>query len=237
MKKTFIAMTTAVAVAFLSAVGLCVRALSAPQSVGAFSERELKIVLDAGHGGVDGGVVGRKTGLKESEVNLAVTYRLKEALEDMGFSVTLTRKTDAGLYGAATKGFKKQDMLKRKEIIEETDPALVISIHQNFYPSKSTRGGQVFYRKADEGSRRLATCVQGKLNALYAGQGAKSRKEMEGEFFMLQCAPCPSVIVECGFLSNVEDEKLLSTEGWRTQLSEAVAGGVLSYFGEIGAQA
>ena len=234
MKKTFIAVVTAVVVGFISAVGLCVRTLAAPKTVGAFSAQELCVVLDAGHGGVDGGVVGRKTGLKESDVNLSIVYRLKEALEEVGFAVTLTRKTEAGLYDAATRGFKKRDMQKRKEIIAETDPALMISIHQNFYPLKSTRGAQVFYRKADEGSQRLASCMQAKLNALYIGAGAKKRVEMAGEFFILQCAPCPSVIVECGFLSNEKDEELLGDEGWKTQLSQSIAGGVLAYFNEIG---
>lgn len=230
MKRTFIAVTTAVVIGFISAVGLCFRALFTPRTVVAVSE--LKIVIDAGHGGVDAGVLGRNTGLKESDVNLAVSYRLKDALEDMGFAVTLTRKTDAGLYGAATKGFKKRDMQKRKEIIEETNPALVISVHQNFYPSKTTRGGQVFYRKADEESHRLAACVQENLNALYEAEGAKNRTEMAGEYFMLECWSCPSVIVECGFLSNSEDEALLGTEIWQTKLARSIAGGVLSYFGE-----
>ena len=230
MKKTFIAVSTAVAVGFISAVGLCFRTLFSPKTVMAVSE--LKIVVDAGHGGVDGGVVGRSTGLKESDLNLAISYCLKDALEDMGFAVTLTRKTEAGLYGAATKGFKKRDMQKRKEIIKEANPALLISIHQNFYPSKTTRGGQVFYGKGNEESQRLATFVQGDLNALYEQEGARNRTQMPGEYFMLECAPCPSVIVECGFLSNFEDERLLSTRVWQTKLARSIAGGVLSYFGE-----
>ena len=93
--------------AFSAAVGLCVSVLNAPRAVAAMNDA-LRIVLDAGHGGVDGGVVGRDTGVKESDLNLAITYKLKTALEDMGFEVFLTRKTEAGLYGTTAKGFKKR---------------------------------------------------------------------------------------------------------------------------------
>ena len=95
MKKVFFTVSMAVAVFFTAAVGLCVKELTAPQAVAAF-EDGMRIVLDAGHGGIDGGVVGRTTGIKESELNLSITYKLKAELEDMGFLVTLTRKTDAG---------------------------------------------------------------------------------------------------------------------------------------------
>ena len=104
---------------FVTAVGACVGALQGSRAVSAFDEGGMRIVLDAGHGGIDGGVVGRTTGAKESNINLAITHSLKDVLEDMGFEVTLTRKTEGGLYGAPTKGFKRRDMERRKEIIEE----------------------------------------------------------------------------------------------------------------------
>ncbi|MBR2622718.1 MAG: N-acetylmuramoyl-L-alanine amidase [Clostridia bacterium] len=231
MKKTYVAVVMAVIVAFSSAIGLCLRVLTAPRFVSAF-DRELCIVLDAGHGGIDGGVVGRNTGIKESDLNLSITYKLKDCLENRGFHVELTRKTEAGLYGTTAKGFKKRDMQKRKEIIEEADPALLISIHQNFYPTRNTRGGQVFYGKEQAGSRRLAVALQEKINRLYAVEGARGRNAASGQFFILQCADCPSVIVECGFLSNEEDERLLSLESWQTDLAKIVAEGVMDYFTE-----
>ena len=145
-------MILAVATGFVTALGMCVNRLN-EQPVSAFSDG-MRIVVDAGHGGMDGGVCGRMTGEKESDLNLAVSLALKEELTDMGFVVTLTRKTEAGLYDTASRGFKKRDMQKRKEIIEEVKPDLIISIHQNFYPVKSTRGGQVFYSKNAEESRK-----------------------------------------------------------------------------------
>lgn len=231
MKKTFLAISMALIVGFTAAVGLCVRELVRPQSAAAF-QSGMRIVLDAGHGGIDGGVVGKTTGVKESDINLAITYKLKASLEDMGFEITLTRKTEAGLYDAATKGFKKRDMQKRKEIIQAADPALVMSVHQNFYPSKNTRGGQVFYSKNFEGSQALALGLQKKLNALYAEEKVRSRAAASGEYFMLECADCPSVIVECGFLSNEKDEALLTNEVWQKKLADTLAAGVLAYFSD-----
>ena len=233
MKKVILSIGLAVFFTFTSAVVLCVRALNAPQAVFGETDEKMTIVLDAGHGGIDGGVVGRRLGVKESDLNLAITLRLKDALEENGFLVVLTRKTQAGLYGLATKGFKRRDMERRRQIIEENDPALVLSIHQNFYASHSTRGGQVFYKKGDEQGAQFALCVQKQLNDLYKVQGAKSRTTMTGEFFMLNCTPSPSLIVECGFLSNADDEKLLVDGVWREQLVHSIAAGVTAYLAQL----
>ena len=228
MKKIFMAMCIAVAVVFTAAVGVCMRVLIAPQAV-ADIDGALCVVLDAGHGGIDGGVTGKVTGVTERDVNLAIAYLLKTALEEMGFEVVLTRKTEAGLYGTTAKGFKKRDMQRRKEIIEEADPSMVISLHQNFYPTKNTRGGQVFYRKESTSGQRLAVLLQKGLNALYKAEGARERKAASGQFFMLECAECPSVLVECGFLSNPSDEELLCSEGWQQKIAESIAAGVVEY--------
>ncbi len=220
------------AIGFIWAVALCLQALVA-QPVSAFSDGSMRVVVDAGHGGIDGGVSGRTTKVKESELNLAIAMELAQVLEDTGFEVTLTRKTSAGLYGTTAKGFKKRDMQRRKEIIEAADPALVLSVHQNFYPSKATRGAQVFYSEESEGSAALAFAVQARLNGLYAEKGVRERKESKGEYFMLECYPCPSVIVECGFLSNAEDEALLQKSAWQERLAEGIASGVLDYYSNI----
>ena len=219
----------AVLVGFIAAVTLCVQALNTPQTVGAFGEENMRIVVDAGHGGADGGVSGKTTGVKESDLNLAIAYRVSDVLTDMGFEVTMTRKTEAGLYGTATKGFKKRDMQRRKEIIESVDPMLVLSIHQNRYPARSVRGGQVFYAKESERGKALALSVQAELNELYGKEKVKERKAAVGDYFILNCADCPSVIVECGFLSNPIDEKLLTTEIWQKKLAESIATGVVNY--------
>ncbi len=232
MKKFLFAAIT-LAVGFITAVALCIEALST-KTVSAFSDG-MRVVVDAGHGGIDGGVAGRQTGVKESDLNLSIAMELKERLEDMGFEVVMTRKTEGGLYDSTAKGFKKRDMQKRKEIIQNAKPSLVISVHQNFYPAKGTRGGQTFYLPQSEEGKALALAVQERVNSLYAEKGAKARKTMKGEFFMLQCSPCPSIIVECGFLSNEKDEALLQTRDWQKRLAESISAGVLDFYGNASA--
>ena len=232
MKRLICGMCISVALVFLMAVGLCVRVLGAPRTVAAVNDA-LRIVLDAGHGGIDGGVTGKETKVKESDINLAVAYELKGELETLGFEVILTRKTEAGLYGTAAKGFKKRDMQKRREIIEEANPAMVISLHQNFYPTRNTRGAQVFYNKNNPSGQRLAGLMQKGLNALYAKEGARGRNAASGEFYMLECSDCPSVLVECGFLSNHDDERLLIGEAWQKALAETIAESVMAYFSDL----
>lgn len=234
MKKSVYAVCMAVVISFLTAVALCVRALNTPQTVFSGAEQKMKIVLDAGHGGIDGGVVGKTTGVKESDLNLEIALRLKEVLSDIGFEVALTRKTKAGLYDFATKGFKKRDMQKRKQIIHEEEPALVISLHQNLYPASAPRGAQVFYRKNHAQGEKFAEAVQTQLNDLYAEKGVKARKSTGAEYFMLECTQAPSLIVECGFLSNPADEALLVSPVWQRKLAESIATGVVAYLdGEL----
>ena len=232
IKKTVLAVCTAVVMAFVTAVALCVQALRAPVSVFSASQSGLKIVLDAGHGGMDGGVTGVKTGINESDLNLQIVFALKTELETLGFEVALTRKTDAGLYGTTAKGFKRRDMEKRKEIILEEKPALVVSVHQNKYPSKAQRGAQVFYRKNATNGKKLALALQDKLNALYAEDGVKARKATAGEFFMLNITNAPSVSVECGFLSSPLDENLLTSGAWQKRLAENISAGIMAYLSD-----
>lgn len=229
MKKSIVSISLAVAIFFITAVTLCVQALNGAQTVGTFAEGGMKIVIDAGHGGIDGGVTGLTTGKKESDLNLEISLVLKERLESNGFDVTLTRKTEGGLYDVATKGFKRRDMQRRKEIIEDTKPVFTLSIHQNFYPSKSVRGGQVFYNAKDYKSVRLAKALQEELNGLYAKDGAKARKEKAGEYYMLECTTYPSVIVECGFLSNAKDEALLTDGTWQGVFADSIVSAVMKY--------
>ena len=233
MKKRVFAACFAVLLGFVAAVGMCIQALNAPRAVFSQAEEKLRVVVDAGHGGIDGGVTGVQTKVKESEINLAIALALKTEFEDMGFAVTLTRKTDAGLYDTTAKGFKKRDMQKRKEIILEAKPALLLSIHQNYYPSKTSRGAQVFYRRESEAGGLFAKSLQEKLNALYKEEGVKGRNAATGEYFMLECYDTPSVIVECGFLSNAKDEKLLTSNVWQKRLCQAIVAGSVDYLSHL----
>ncbi len=217
----FGALALTLAVGFTLAV--CFYALSGT----AAEAHRLTVVLDAGHGGVDGGVVGVRTGVKESEINLAITYLLQEKFEDAGFAVALTRRTEAGLYGAATPGYKKRDMQRRAEIIRASSPAIVISVHQNFFSLSSRRGAQVFFRESSSLSRTLACNIQTALNDM--PECVKRSDPLKGDYFILNCSEVPSVIVECGFLSNPEDEQLLLSDGYREKLVGAIVSGAIGF--------
>lgn len=224
MKKYF-GILLALLLGYAFAFGACIRTLRAPMAV---SETiTTKIVIDAGHGGIDGGVVGVATGRKESDVNLEIAFLLKESFTSLGFSVTMTRTAEGGLYDTTLPGFKMRDMEKRKAICESANPLFVISVHQNFYPSSSSRGGQVFYNAEDEEGKALAYEIQQRLNAVYQQQGVKARKEAAGNYYMLRISPT-AVIVECGFLSNAKDDRLLSEAAFQESLTSAIVAGVLS---------
>lgn len=232
MKKSIIAVCASLLAGVMVAVGLCVWTLMTPQTVASGMETELKIVIDAGHGGMDGGVTGRTTGVKESDLNLAISLRLGETFAERGYAVAFTRKTEAGLYDTTAKGFKRRDMQKRKAIVEKEKPAFLISIHQNYYPSQTTRGAQVFFEENNEKSKKFALALQNHLNKLYETQGVKARKATGGDFFMLKCTENPSVIVECGFLSNAQDERLLTSETWQKKLGQSIVDGLSEYLSE-----
>ena len=198
---------------------------------GAFAlQKKYTVVIDAGHGGADGGVTG-KNGTKESDLNLIVARLLEKKLSDGGFRTIMTRKDENGLYGDSLDKFKARDFAERKRIIQESAPDAVISIHANKFPqSPSRRGAQVFFNPASEEGKKLANSLQDRLNRLNEKYVGKTFMPLKGEYFMLNCTEKPSVIVECGFLSNEEDEKLLQTPEYREELAEAIALGLSDYY-------
>lgn len=187
----------------------------------------MTVVIDAGHGGIDGGVAGTRTKTQESDINLAISRILQRHFEEAGFCVVQTRPTEAGLYGVATPGYKRRDMEKRADIILSSGAAAVISVHQNFFRETGRRGAQVFFRESSSGGRALAERIQTSLNEM--PECVKRTQALAGDYFILNCSETPSVIVECGFLSNAEDEALLLDEGYREKLCAAILQGTLSY--------
>ena len=227
LKKRNLIIATALFLTVITFV-LCFAALAKTDVIAAKSG--VKVVLDAGHGGIDGGVKGVKTGTPESEINLSVVKKLENYLISAGITVVLTRSSEAGLYGVASSTLKRRDMEKRKEIIENAEPTLLVSVHMNYFPNSSRRGGQVFFRDNDESSERLAATVQNALNGLYTD--VKDYPPLKGDYYILNCAECPSVIAECGFLSNPEDERLLTTDEFQTELAYSLFLGIINYLTE-----
>ncbi len=165
---------------------------------------------------------------KESDVNLAIAKQLKGYFADAGFTVVMTRKTNAGLYGSANSGFKMRDMKKRKEIIINSKADMVISVHQNFCPIPSRRGGTVFFDKNSESGKRLAADIQAALNDME--ECVSENDALVGDYYMLKCTESPSVIVECGFLSNADDEALLTSPEYQKKIAYAIFKGAVGYY-------
>lgn len=232
IKKRSIIIVSALILTVIAFI-VCFRSMSA-LAAGETSVSGIKIVLDAGHGGIDGGVTGVNTGVKESEINLAIVRKLEKYLTEAGFGVVLTRPSDAGLYGVATGSLKKKDMQKRSEIIHAAKPYLVVSVHQNKYSLSSRRGAQIFYKKGDDLSAKLAECIQNSFNDMT--ESVKKYSPLTGDYYILNCSEYPSVIAECGFLSNPQDEALLITEEYQYKVAYSIFKGIVSYLAETSAK-
>lgn len=186
----------------------------------------LTVVIDAGHGGMDAGTVGLLTKVKESELNLSLAKELKSFFAAAGINVVMTRENSDGLYGNKSPGFKRRDMNKRKEIIEKAKPELVISIHMNKFPESYVRGARVFFCKGSVNAESAADKVQ---NALNENINTRPFKAMSGNYFILNCTQYSSILVECGFLSNVSDEQLLQTQEYRKNVAKQIFIGAMDY--------
>ncbi len=215
-------------IAVLACIVVCAAIIGAAAGIYSASSPSAMpvIVIDAGHGGIDAGVYGVNTGVKESDINLAVARELKGCFADAGFECVMTRTTQAGLYGNTSKGFKMRDMQKRRQIIEDSGADMVISIHQNTCPLPSRRGSHVFYDEASGEGRELALSIQSRLNGLW---NTGENSALAGDYYMLKCTSAPSVIVECGFLSNAEDEENLNDPDFRRRLAKAIFMGAITY--------
>ena len=215
-------------IAVLACIVVCAAIIGAAAGIYSASSPSAMpvIVIDAGHGGIDSGVYGVNTGVRESDINLAVARELKGCFADAGFECVMTRTTQAGLYGNTSKGFKMRDMQKRRQIIEDSGADMVISIHQNTCPLPSRRGSHVFYDEASGEGRELALSIQSRLNGLW---NTGETSALAGDYYMLKCTSAPSVIVECGFLSNAEDEENLNDPDFRRRLAKAIFMGAITY--------
>ena len=188
------------------------------------------IVVDAGHGGSDPGKVGIN-GALEKDINLSIALKLKDLLEQREISVVLTRDSDAGLSPADATNKKAADMQKRCQIIADANPAFTVSIHQNSYTTEDIKGAQVFYYGQSENGKRLADVLQEHLISEVDPQNTRVAKANES-YYLLKKTPTPTVIVECGFLSNQSEADLLLTEDYQSKLAHAIYLGILSYLEE-----
>jgi N-acetylmuramoyl-L-alanine amidase len=214
------------AVLMIAAVYITFRYKVAESSV-AVSQKEV-IVIDPGHGGEDPGKVGINDAL-EKEVNLSISLFLKEDLEAEGYTVILTRNDDDGLYTQSDTNKKLADMKKRCKIIEESSASIVVSIHQNSFSQESAHGGQIFYYKYSAEGKRLAECLQDAFHQYIDEENDRQAKSNDN-YYMLLHTPCPTVIAECGFLSNSAEAELLCSEEYQKKVAAGICQGILEYF-------
>ena len=186
-----------------------------------------KVGIVCCHGGRDGGSVG-VAGTIEKEINLEYTLLLKDKLTKSGYRVELTRRNDDGLYSNLASNKKASDMKARFEIIERTNPNLVVSIHMNSFSDKSAHGALSYYRKNDEASEMVANYIQKSLNTFCDAPNQQARV---GDYYILNCSYYSAVLVECGFLSNPEEERNLNTEAYKNKIVDAIFSGIILYFG------
>ena len=189
--------------------------------------RNYTVLIDAGHGGTDPGSIGYKTKVHEDILNLKMSKLLKQKLESAGINVVMTRESDNALIEGAGRKWKRKEMEARRELIKKTRPNMVISLHQNSYTNHSLRGAQVFYDKKSEISKLIAESIQEQFK-LNLDKSIKAPSP--GDYFMLKCSSAPSVIVECGFLSNEEDEKLLLSPEYQEKIINSIYRGIVNFF-------
>ena len=201
------------------------------EPVTAEAETTRVLIIDAGHGGEDGGAVAAD-GTVESGLNLAIARRVRDLLTFAGVPTTVTREGDAAIYdpGSATLREKKvSDLHNRVALVNELPGAVLLSIHQNSLPSSpSTRGAQVFWNR-QEGAEELASSIQESLNgAVNAGNG-KNAKAIDSTIYLMKNVQCPAILVECGFLSNRTETGQLLTGGYQLKLAVCIAAGFLQH--------
>lgn len=181
---------------------------------------EIVVMVDAGHGGKDPGKVGVNDAL-EKDINLAIAKKLKASLEKANVQVMMTREEDK------SEDTKLGDMKKRVELINEVKPTITVSIHQNSYSDQSIRGAQVFYFTHSKTSEEAATIMQETLRQMDS-ENTRAIKA-NNTFYMLKKTEVPTIIVECGFLSNPTEAEKLTTEEYQQQLADTICSGIIKW--------
>lgn len=184
------------------------------------------ILLDSGHGGWDPGKVSA-TGTLEKDINLEITKYLQSYLEEGGATVLLSRAEDEALGQS-----KRDDMKERINIAQEGEAELIISIHQNAFPQEKVKGAQVFYYKTSQEGKGLAEAVQNRL-IVELDNGNHRQAKANADYYILKTDDTTAIIVECGFLSNKEEEELLKNSEYEKKIAWAIYLGIVDYYNSM----
>ena len=231
-KLTLYAACGMVTVAVILVSGYC--AIQYAGSAPAFAENaSVTVVIDAGHGGEDGGASSR-SGVLESELNLQIALITNDLLRFAGVRTQMIRTQDISVYteGGSIQEKKISDLKARVKMVENTPNALLLSIHQNFFPEAKYHGAQVFYAKTP-GSEDLAERTQGSLRTCADPENRRRCKPSESVYLMEKVS-CTAILVECGFLSNEPEAERLTQKPYQQTLSGAVCAALCTYLSAEG---
>lgn len=190
------------------------------------------IIVDAGHGGMDGGSIGAD-GTVEKEINLKIALKLESVLKTYGYNVIMTRKDDKSIHDSSANTVRQQkvsDIHNREKIILQNPDAVFVSIHQNHYSNGSIYGTQVFYSKNNALSKDLAQNIQTSIVKNTDPNNKRQIKKSGTEIYLLYHSKIPSVMVECGFISNYNDLNKLKNESYQKKLALSIADGIIKYY-------
>ena len=196
---------------------------------------KIKILIDPGHGGIDQGASGDMK-IAEAPINLDISKKLMSFLEGSGFEVEMTRYDDNGLYtelSGTIRAKKNEDLKNRVELINSSNADLVISIHLNSFPQKQYFGAHVFYQKSNEITTKLAAdTIQESMKNILDKNNARV-PQMKKDIKIMDDTTVPVILIECGFLSNKDEERKLISDDYQEKTAWAIYTGVLRYFNQL----
>ena len=207
------------------------KADAVPASLTGFENEPPVIVLDAGHGGFDGGCVSTE-GVPEKGINLSILLRLRYLLEINGYKVEVTRDSDVSIHDSGIEGLanqKSSDMDNRLALFNKYDNAVCISIHQNQFTDPIYSGAQMFYSSSDSRSETLAKNLQESFREMLQPDNKREIKLCGKELFLCYFSKNPTVMVECGFLSNPDEAAMLNTEEYQQKVAMTIFAGLNEY--------
>lgn len=200
-----------------------------PVSVSGMPQRQ--VVVDAGHGGEDGGATAN--GVVEKDINLSISLELADLLENAGFDVVMTRTEDVSIYDENVKSLKakkRSDILNRLEIANNNPNAIMVSVHQNKFEQSRYSGAQMFYGTENEWSKPLAESIQQSFIDQIQPNNTRVIKPVTSSVYLIHHAQTPAVLVECGFLSNHEEAAKLADDTYQRQVAFTIFTGILSFY-------
>ncbi len=224
-------MVTAVLLSTALSVCLIFSCLNNNRMAIAIEHNTPTIIVDPGHGGEDGGTQSSQ-GILEKDLNLSIALKINEILKDKGYETVLIREDDRLIYDESCTTIrekKKSDLHNRLKIINNTPNSIFLSIHQNYYTESKYYGSQVFYSGNNEESKALAGIIQETIRKKLQPENTRQIKESGSEIFLLYNSSVPSVMVECGFLSNYEEAIRLSDDNYQQLMADAVVEGLIEY--------